>query len=127
MDPRLLLLVYYGLRGLSLLALSAVLGPRVDVPLVLFIAFYGLDWVATVPPTVALCREAFGVQRAGVVFGWVFASHMIGAGAAAAFAGGVRELTGSYTPAWFTAGGLCLLAAAVSLLVARVTPDAVAG
>jgi predicted MFS family arabinose efflux permease len=127
MDPRLLLLVYYGLRGLSLLALSSVLGPRVDVPLVLFIAFYGLDWVATVPPTVALCREAFGVQRAGVVFGWVFASHMIGAGAAAAFAGGVRELTGSYTPAWFTAGGLCLLAAAVSLLVARVTPDAVAG
>jgi MFS family permease len=122
-DPRLLLLIYYGLRGLSLLGLSSVLGAAVDVPLVLFVAFYGLDWVATVPPTVALCREAFGVQRAGVVFGWVFASHMIGAGAAAVFAGGVRAMTGSYTGAWFAAGGLCLVAAAASLLVPRTTHD----
>jgi MFS family permease len=120
-DPRLLLVAYYGLRGLSLLGLSSVLGGSVNAPLVLFVAFYGLDWVATVPPTVALCREAFGVQRAGVVFGWVFASHMIGGGAAAVFAGTVREVTGSYTPAWFAAGGLCLLAAVACLMVPRST------
>jgi MFS family permease len=116
-DPRLLLLAYYGLRGLSLLALSTVLGRAVDAPLLLFVVFYGLDWVATVPPTVALCREVFGLQRAGVVFGWVFASHMVGAGVAAAFAGSVREVTGSYTPAWYAAGGLCLIAAVAALLV----------
>ena len=117
MDSRVLLVAYYGLRGLSLLALSTVLGSSVDAPLLLFVAFYGLDWVATVPPTMALCRQLFGVQRAGVVFGWVFASHMIGAGAAALFAGGVRQLTGSYTPAWFAAGALCLVAAAAALMV----------
>jgi MFS family permease len=118
-DPRSLLLVYYGLRGLSLLALSTVLGRTVDVPLLLFVAFYGLDWVATVPPTVALCREAFGLERAGVVFGWVFASHMVGAAAAASFAGAVREVFGSYTPAWYVAGGLCLVAAVAALFVPR--------
>jgi len=124
-DPRLLLLTYYGLRGLSLLGLSSVLGRSVDTPLLVFVVFYGLDWVATVPPTVALCRQAFGMERAGVVFGWVFAAHQIGAGAAAAFAGSVRELTGSYTPAWFAAGALCLVAAAAALLVPRQRADAV--
>lgn len=114
-DSRLLLLVYYGLRGLSLLAVPALLGPDIHPSLLLFIVFYGLDWVATVPPTVQLCRQVFGLERAGVVFGWVFASHMVGAGVAAAFAGLVRESTGSYTPAWFTAGALCL-AAAVAIL-----------
>jgi MFS family permease len=119
MDSRVLLLAYYGLRGLSLLALSTVLGSAVDAPLLLFVAFYGLDWVATVPPTVALCRQLFGVQRAGVVFGWVFASHMVGAGAAAVFAGGIREATGSYAAAWFTAGALCLVAAVAAMMVPR--------
>ena len=116
-DPRILLLVYYGLRGLSLLAVPVVLGPVVDAPLLLFVAFYGLDWVATVPPTVALCRIHFGVERAGVVFGWVFAAHMVGAGIAAAYAGAVREVTGSYEPAWWTAGGLCLAAAVAILMI----------
>jgi MFS family permease len=120
-DPRLLLFVYYGLRGLSLFGLSFVLGRSVDPPLLVFVVFYGLDWVATVPPTVALCREAFGVERAGVVFGWVFAAHQLGASGAAVFAGSLRELTGTYTPAWFTAGALCLVAAAAALLVPR--PD----
>ncbi|MFN0284765.1 MAG: MFS transporter [Kineosporiaceae bacterium] len=118
-DPRLLLLAYYGLRGLSLLAVPAVLGPHVDPPLLFFVAFYGLDWVATVPPTVALCREHFGLARSGVVFGWVFASHMVGAAVAAAFAGAVREATGTYSPAWWTAGGLCLVAAVACLAVRR--------
>jgi MFS family permease len=111
MDPRNLLLAYYGLRGLSLLIVPSVLGSSVDPPLFLFIVFYGLDWVATVPPTVALCREHFGVERSGVVFGWVFASHMIGAGVAASFAGAVRASTGDYRIAWLTAGALCVVAA----------------
>jgi MFS family permease len=110
-DPRNLLLAYYGLRGLSLLIVPTVLGSTVDPPLFLFIVFYGLDWVATVPPTVALCREHFGLASSGVVFGWVFAAHMVGAGIAASFAGTVRAYTGDYRIAWLTAGALCLLAA----------------
>ena len=125
-DPRLLLLAYYGLRGLSLLAVPIVLGPTVDLPLLFFVVFYGLDWVATVPPTVALCRLHFGIDRAGVVFGWVFAAHMIGAGVAAAYAGLVRDTTGGYAPAWWTAGGLCLAAAAVILTVPVVREDGTA-
>jgi MFS family permease len=116
-DPRLLLLMYYGLRGLSLLAVPVVLGPAVDAPLLFFVVFYGLDWVATVPPTVALCRTHFGLERAGVVFGWVFASHMVGAGVAAGYAGFVRDTVGTYEPAWWTAGGLCLAAAVAVLTI----------
>jgi predicted MFS family arabinose efflux permease len=110
-DARVLLFVYYGLRGLSLLAGPAVMGPRVDPPLMFFVIFYGLDWVATVPPTVALCRQQFGTARSSIVFGWVFAGHMVGAGIAAEIAGLIRESTGSYSDAWWLAGGLCLLAA----------------
>lgn len=118
-DPRYLLLGYYGLRGLSLLAVPAILGPRADAKIFFFIVFYGLDWVATVPPTVALCREAFGVERSGVVYGWVFASHMVGAAVAAQYAGAVREVTGAYTLAWWTAGALCVVASASCLLARR--------
>ena len=63
--------------------------------LFVFILFYGLDWVATVPPTVTLCRQHFGIERSGVVFGWVFASHMVGAGVAASFAGWMRPIAGT--------------------------------
>ncbi|MDQ1751599.1 MAG: hypothetical protein QOE71_2655 [Pseudonocardiales bacterium] len=122
MDPRNLLMAYYGLRGLSLLIVPSVLGSTVDPPLFLFIIFYGLDWVATVPPTVALCREHFGVQSSAVVFGWVFASHMIGAGVAASFAGAVRAQTGDYRIAWLTAGALCV-AAALSFFTIRQRGD----
>lgn len=118
-DPRTLLLVYYFLRGLSLLWVHLLLGPEVHASLFLFVVFYGLDWVATVPPTVALCRQHFGIERSGVVFGWVFASHMVGAGVAASFAGWIRQGTGDYFVAWITAGVLCLLAAGLCLL----TPD----
>ena len=79
-NPALLLVAYYGLRGLSLVFINTLLAPTIEPPLWIFIVFYGLDWVATVPPTVALCREHFGIQRAGIVFGWVFAAHMVGAG-----------------------------------------------
>ncbi|HJX43860.1 MAG TPA: MFS transporter [Geodermatophilus sp.] len=122
-DPRLLLLAYYALRGLSLFALPTLFGPDLHVSMIAFIVFYGLDWVATVPPTLALCREHFGA-RAPVVFGWVFAAHQLGA-AFAAFGGGViRDVTGSYDLAWLLAGGLCLLAAALSLSIRRVLPAA---
>jgi MFS family permease len=118
-DSRILLAVYYGLRGVSLLLVHLLWAPTVQPPMFVFVVLYGLDWVATVPPTVALCRECFGVERAGVVFGWVFASHMIGAGISAWLAGFVRESTGSYDPAWWIAGGLCLLAAVASAVVPR--------
>jgi predicted MFS family arabinose efflux permease len=121
-DPRFLLAGYYGLRGLSLLFVPALLGPDIQPSLFLFIVFYGLDWVATVPPTIALCRRHFGVARSGVVFGWVFASHMVGAGVAASYAGWVRTATGDYFTAWLTAGGLCLFAAMACLAIAR-TPE----
>ncbi len=117
-DPRVLLLAYYGLRGASLFLLPTLFGPDLHVSMIAFIVFYGLDWVATVPPTLALCREHFGA-RAPVVFGWVFASHQLGS-AFAAFGGGViRDVTGSYDLAWFLAGGLCLLAAALSISIRR--------
>jgi len=118
-DPRKLLFGYYFLRGLSLLFVSSLLGPDVHPSLFVFVVFYGLDWVATVPPTVALCREHFGIERSGVVFGWVFASHMVGAGIAASYAGVIRQETGGYLVAWLTAGGLCLLAAGLCLLIPR--------
>jgi MFS family permease len=120
-DPRVLLLAYYGLRGLSLFALPVLFGPELHLSMVAFIVFYGLDWVATVPPTLALCREHFGA-RAPVVFGWVFAAHQVGS-AIAAFGGGViRDVTGSYDLAWLLAGGLCMAAAVMSISVRRVIP-----
>lgn len=118
-DSRYLLFGYYFFRGLSLLAVPWLLGPNVHPSLFLFILFYGLDWVATVPPTVALCREHFGIERSGVVFGWVFAAHMVGAGVAASFAGWVRTAQGDYLLAWLTAGGLCVLAAVACLSIPR--------
>jgi sugar phosphate permease len=114
-----LLFAYYGLRGLALLTVPTVLGPDVKPPLIFFIVFYGLDWIATVPPTVQLCREHFGLQRSGVVYGWVFASHMIGAGVASTFAGNIRQTHGSYTIAWYTAASLCLIAALTMITMRR--------
>ena len=118
-DPRKLLAVYYGLRGLALLAVPALLGPDVDPPILVVVALFGLDWVATVPPTVVLCREAFGAERGGIVFGWVFAAHMIGASAAAAVSGAMRSVSGDYTSAWVLAGALALAAAVGSLALRR--------
>ncbi|MFC5065652.1 MFS transporter [Actinomycetospora atypica] len=117
-DPRRLLAVYYGLRGASLLVLPLLLAPTTVPPMWAFIVFYGLDWVATVPPTVALCRERFGA-RGPIVFGWVFASHQVGAALAAFGAGLVRDTTGSYDGAWWGAGALCAIALVLSLAVRR--------
>ncbi|WP_405394333.1 MFS transporter [Microbispora hainanensis] len=112
-DPRLLLAVYYALRGLSLLILPRLFAATAEPSMLVFIVFYGLDWVATVPPTVALCRKIFGADGA-VVFGWVFASHQIGAAVVATAAGVTRDHLGNYDLAWYGAGVLCLLAALMS-------------
>jgi predicted MFS family arabinose efflux permease len=97
---------------LALFTVPFVLGPTVQPPLFFFIIFYGLDWIATVPPTVQLCREYFGLNNSSIIYGWVFASHMVGAAVAATFAGAIRQAQGSYNIAWITAAVLCLLAAA---------------
>ncbi|MET9255642.1 MFS transporter [Streptomyces sp. NPDC003717] len=125
-EARRLLAVYYALRGVSLLFLPMLLAPNVHVPMVFFIVFYGLDWVATVPPTLALCREHYGDDSA-IVFGWVLASHQVGA-AVVAFAGGVaRDVFGSYDVVWYASGALCAAAALMSLVIRRrATPVAVA-
>jgi MFS family permease len=115
-DSRLLLGGYYALRGLSLLVLPALFAGTAHPSMVIFILFYGLDWVATVPPTVALCREYFGASGP-VVFGWVFASHQIGAAIAATAAGLVRDQLGSYNWAWYGAGALALAASLLSLML----------
>jgi predicted MFS family arabinose efflux permease len=117
-DPRLLLVVYYTGRGLSLLLLPSLLSPSAEPSTWVFIVFYGLDWVATVPPTIVLCRGYFGA-RTPVVFGWVFASHQIGAAVAAAGAGWLRDLQGNYDLAFYLASGLCGVAAILCLSVRR--------
>ncbi|HEY7597200.1 MAG TPA: MFS transporter [Actinophytocola sp.] len=116
LDPRVLLGGYYTLRGLSLMVLPALFAPDTQPSMWVFIIFYGLDWIATVPPTVALCRNRFG-DAGPVVFGWVFASHQVGAALAAVGAGAVRDVRGSYDLAWFIAGGLCVAAALLSLSI----------
>ncbi|MGK9464692.1 MFS transporter [Streptomyces sp. G6] len=117
-EPRRLLAVYYALRGISLLFLPLLLAPSVHPPMVFFIVFYGLDWVATVPPTLALCREQYGEDSA-IVFGWVLASHQVGA-ALVAFLGGVaRDEFGSYDVVWVASGALCAAAALMALVIRR--------
>jgi MFS family permease len=125
-NPRILLAVYYAGRGLGLLILPFLLSATVQPPLFIFVVIYGLDWVATVPPTVALCREIFG-KDGPIVFGWVFASHQVGAAIAATVAGVIRDQTGQYTAAWFGAAGLCLVAAVVSATITRRKAVALAG
>ncbi|MFD9861439.1 MFS transporter [Streptomyces alboflavus] len=117
-ESRRLLAVYYGLRGISLLFLPMLLAPTVHPPMVFFIIFYGLDWVATVPPTLALCREHYGEDSA-IVFGWVLASHQVGA-AVVAFLGGVaRDVFGNYDVVWYASGALCAAAALMVLVIRR--------
>jgi predicted MFS family arabinose efflux permease len=118
MDPRRLLFAYYGLRGLSLLVPHPLLAAR-GPGLAGFMVFYGIDWVATVPPTVALCTELFGVRKGPVVFGWVFAAHQLGAALAAWGAGELRDVVGSYQPAFVLAGVACLGAALAVVQIGR--------
>jgi MFS family permease len=116
-DNRWLLFWYYGLRGLSLIFL-----PFSDFSiygLSIFAVFYGLDWIATVPPTVKLSVERFGRERANVVFGWVFAGHQLGAATAAYGGGYIRTEYATYLPAFFIAGVACVIGALLVLSVAK--------
>ena len=117
-DPRKLLFFYYFLRGLSLFLLPSILFATVHPSTLFFVIFYGLDWVATVPPTILLCRTVLGPERATVVYGWVFAAHQIGGSIAAFGAGVARVKFGDYAVAFYASGIACLL---VSLLVLRIT------
>ena len=114
-DPRKLLFMYYGLRGISLIFL-----PYTDFSvysLSVFAVFYGLDWIATVPPTVRLSVNAFGKEKAGIIYGWIFASHQLGSAAAAFFAGVLRADLGSYLQAFMLSGLLCFGAALMVLFI----------
>ena len=128
-NSRYLLCCYYGLRGASLMWLPfALSGP--EWGLTAFAIFYGLDWIATVPPTVRLTAEAFGRNNVGVMFGWIFASHQVGAALAATFAGTVRTYLGEYVIAFILSGIICLLAAGLVLRINKtrlpeVAPEAV--
>ncbi len=123
-DNRKLLFWYYALRGLSLFWLP--FSTFTLYGLSLFAMFYGLDWIATVPPTVKLAGAAFGKERAGLVFGWVFAAHQLGAAVAAYGAGLTRTLLLTYNPALFAAGAACLAAALLVVTARRGPPPAAA-
>jgi MFS family permease len=116
-DSRWLLFWYYGLRGLSLLYLPFT--NFTFYGLSLFAVFYGLDWLATVPPTLKLTADRFGREKAGLVFGWVFAGHQLGAAFAAYGAGLTRTEFSTYLPAFFTAGALCIVAALLAISIGR--------
>ena len=116
-DSRWLLFMYYGLRGLSLIFLPRALLEQQGLSV--FTVFYGLDWIATVPPTVKLSANAFGARDAPIVFGWVVAAHQIGAAFASEAAGIVRSEAGDYRYAFVSSGMLCLVAAGFALTIAR--------
>ncbi|HUZ64741.1 MAG TPA: MFS transporter [Acetobacteraceae bacterium] len=121
MDNRLLLAWYYGLRGLSLVFLPFAF--RFSFwGLSVFAVFYGLDWIATVPPTVRLAANAFGRERAGIMFGWIAAAHQIGAASAAYAAGLMRTDLGTYLQAFILAGVLCLGASVMVTFIGRTQP-----
>jgi predicted MFS family arabinose efflux permease len=118
-DPRKLLFFYYGLRGLSLFLLPSILFSTMHPSTLVFIIFYGLDWVATVPPTVMLCRTVLGPDRGTVIYGWVFASHQIGGAIASLGAAIVRVKFGDYAAAFYVSGALCLITSYFVLQIAK--------
>ena len=125
-SPRMLLAFYYGMRGLSLAALPGLLAGGDTQLLTWFGVFYGLDWVATVPPTVRLTSDAFGKENTGVIYGWIGASHQVGASMAALGAGSIRTFMGDYRMAFVIASTLCLVASA-SFIVGAGKPRLVEG
>jgi len=117
-DSRWLLFWYYGLRGLSLVFLPYALHLGY-VEMTIFTVFYGLDWLATVPPTVKLATNTFGKEKAGMVFGWIVVAHQIGASAAAYGAGAMREWFGNYTVPFVSAGFVCFFASLMAVRIAK--------
>ena len=118
-DSRKLLFFYYGLRGLSLFLLPSILFSTMHPSTLVFIIFYGLDWVATVPPTVMLCRTVLGPDRGTVIYGWVFAAHQIGGSIAAFGAAVVRVKFGDYAAAFYISGALCFITSYFVLQIAK--------
>jgi sugar phosphate permease len=119
LDPRKLLLVYYGFRGVSLLFLPFV---HDSMGIVFFSILFGLDYIATVPPTVALCADRFGRHNVAIVYGWIFAAHQFGAAIAAWVAGVVREQVGDYAAAFVAAGWIAIIAGFAALAIRRRDP-----
>jgi MFS family permease len=122
-DNRWLLFWYYGLRGASLLLLPYALNEGSIVLLIIFSVFYGLDWIATVPPTISISRHVFGIEKSGIVYGWIFASHQAGAGVAAYGGGLIYKIFNSYTWAFFLAGIFCLLASLFVIVIKKQKSD----
>jgi predicted MFS family arabinose efflux permease len=121
-DPRKLLVAYFGLRGIALAALPLL--PLKDGDLTFFSVLFGLDWIATVPPTLRLVNATFGQTRGPVIYGWIFAAHQIGAGTAALAAGVLREASGSYAPAFAIGGAMAIWVALLFSAAVRLTPSA---
>jgi predicted MFS family arabinose efflux permease len=115
-DPRKLLLIYYGFRGVSLLLLPAI---HDSTDMLFFSILFGLDYIATVPPTVALTADVFGRQNVGIVYGWIYAAHMLGAAILAQAAAIIRDAAGDYTIAYLTAGWMAVAAGVVVLALRR--------
>jgi sugar phosphate permease len=117
-DSRWLLFWYYSLRGLSLMFLPYALDSS-GTYLLVFSVFYGLDWIATVPPTVKLASKEFGKEKSGMIFGWILVAHQIGASTAAYGTGVIRDWLGNYTIPFLAAGVVCMLAALLAIRISR--------
>lgn len=120
-DPRKLLLIYYGFRGVSLLFLPFV---HDTLGIVAFSVLFGLDYIATVPPTIALAADTFGRRNVGVVYGWIFAAHQLGAAVSAWAAGIARDSFGDYVLAFYLAGAMAVLAGLMALTIRRAQKQA---
>ncbi len=118
-DNRWLLFWYYGLRGVSLVFLPYALNEGSITMLVIFTVFYGLDWIATVPPTISISRQIFGINKSGIVYGWIYAFHQAGAAAAAYGGGLIYKFFNTYTWAFFLAGVFCLLASLFVIIIKK--------
>jgi predicted MFS family arabinose efflux permease len=122
-DNRWLLFWYYGLRGASLLLLPYALIKGSMALLIIFAVFYGLDWIATVPPTISLTRQVFGINKSGIVYGWIIASHQAGAATAAYGGGLIYKYFDTYTWAFLLAGVFCLLASLFVISIKKIRPS----
>jgi len=122
-DNRWLLFWYYGLRGASLLLLPYALIKGSMALLIIFAVFYGLDWIATVPPTISITRQVFGINKSGIVYGWIIASHQAGAATAAYGGGLIYKYFDTYTWAFLLAGVFCLLASLFVISIKKIRPS----
>ncbi len=122
-DPRKLLLIYYGFRGVSLFFLPFV---HDTLGIIVFSVLFGLDYIATVPPTIALAADTFGRKNVGIVYGWIFAAHQVGAAVAAWAAGLARDSFGDYTLAFYVAGMMAVLGGVMALIIQRSKPKKIA-